>query len=68
MKFRTKSTKSSNYNEFLKQGGGRSGVYDITDSRTKSFVRKYRRYIPKSEIYTRDKRGYLVPKFRRYKR
>ena len=68
MKFRTKNTKSSSYNEFLKQGGGRSGVYDISDKRTKSFVRKYRRYIPKREIYTRDKRGYLVPKYRRYKR
>ena len=56
--------KDKKYSEFLKAGGGLSGVYDISDKKTYAFVRKYREYIPKSEIYTRDKRGYLVPVYK----
>lgn len=57
--------KDKKYTEFLKMGGGLSGVYDISDKKTFAFVKKYRKYIPKSEIYTRDKRGYLVPVFKK---
>ena len=56
--------KNKKYSEFLKAGGGLSGVYDISDKKTYAFVRKYREFIPKREIYTRDKRGYLVPVYK----
>lgn len=56
--------KSKEYSEFLKAGGGLSGVYDISDKKTASFVKKYRKYIPNNEIYTRNKRGYLVPVYK----
>lgn len=48
------------YAAFLSQGGGKSGVYDISDSRTKAFVRNYREFIPKSKIYRRDRNGRLI--------
>ena len=44
----------------MKAGGGLSGVYDISNRETLAFVKKYREFILGSEIYTRDKRGYLV--------
>ena len=44
--------KDKKYSEFLKAGGGLSGVYDISDKKTLAFVRKYREFIPKREIYT----------------
>lgn len=53
--------KGKKYSEFLKAGGGLSGVYDISNRETLAFVKKYREFILGSEIYTRDKRGYLVP-------
>ena len=56
--------KDKQYSEFLKAGGGVSGVYDISDKRVRAFVKKYREFIPDREIYTRDKQGYLVPAYR----
>ena len=51
--------------EFLRQGGGLSGLYDVSEKRTASFVREYRDFIPRKEIYKRDKRGWLVPVYKR---
>ena len=51
---------SVGYAAFIGQGGGKSGVYDISDSRTKAFVRNYREFIPKREIYRRDRNGNLI--------
>ena len=48
------------YEAFLSQGGGKSGVYDVSDSRTKAFVRNYGEFIPKREIYRRDRNGSLI--------
>jgi hypothetical protein len=59
-----KDTNPKKYSCFIKAGGGKSGVYDISDKQTASFVRKYREFIPKNEIYKRDKRGYLVPVYK----
>lgn len=56
------------YNEFIKAGGGKSGVYDISDTKTKKFVNKYKKFIDKKEVYKRDKNGYLVPKYFRYRK
>lgn len=56
--------KGPKYAEFQRLGGGRSGVYDISDKRTSAFVKKYREFIPDKEIYRRDARGYLVPVYR----
>lgn len=60
-----KKLKPKKYAAFVKAGGNKSGVYDISDKYTASFVRKYREFIPKNEIYTRDKRGYLVPVYKK---
>lgn len=51
--------------EFLRQGGGLSGVYDVSDKRTAAFVKEYRDFIPRKEIYKRDERGWLVPLYKR---
>ena len=45
-------------------GGGLSGVYNVSDKRTANFVKEYRGFIPKKEIYKRDKKGSLVPVYR----
>ena len=58
---------SQKYSDFQRLGGGRSGVYDISDKRTAAFVKKYREFIPDKEIYRRDARGYLVPVYRERK-
>ena len=50
--------------EFLRMGGGLSGVYNVSDKRTANFVKEYRDFIPKQEIYKRDKTGSLVPVYR----
>lgn len=50
--------------EFIKAGGGLSGVYDISDKKTAAFVKKYREFIPNSEIYTRNEKGWLVPVYK----
>ena len=60
--------KDKKYEEFLKAGGGLSGLYDISDEKTFAFVRKYREFIPKREIYTRDKHGNFVPVYKNKKR
>lgn len=52
------------YAEFVKAGGVKSGVYDISNKQTAAFVKKYREFIPKKEIYKRDKRGWLVPAYK----
>ena len=49
--------------EFLSLGGGISGIYDVSDKKTLSFVRKYSEYIESKHIYIRDKNGMLVPYF-----
>lgn len=56
------------YSDFLKAGGGISGVYDVSDKKTAAFVKKYRKFIPDNEVYTRDKRGYLVPVYKQKRR
>lgn len=56
------------YNEFIRNGGGKSGVYDISDFKTKKFVKKYKRFISKKEIYKRDKNGQLMPKYHKYRK
>lgn len=58
--------KPNEYKEFLKLGGAYSGVYDISKKSTAEFVKKYRKFIPKGEIYKRDKRGWLVPIYKIY--
>ncbi len=58
------SKRDKKYAEFLRAGGGLSGVYDISDKETKAFVKKYRKYISKKEIYKRDKKGYLIPVYK----
>ena len=40
--------------EFLRKGGGLSGVYNVSDKRTASFVKEYRDFISKKEIYKKD--------------
>ena len=58
-KFRD-NKKKSKYNEFLSLGGSKSGVFDISDKKTRKFVKKYKKYIPKKDIYKRNKRNELV--------
>lgn len=59
-----KKYKQQKYDEFIRKGGGKSGVYDITDKRTRAFVKEYKEFIPKREIYRRNKKGYLVPVYK----
>lgn len=61
---RAKRANSKKYAEFVKSGGALSGVYDISDKNTAAFVKKYGEFIPKKEIYKRDKNGSLVPVYR----
>ena len=51
------------YKEFLRKGGGLSGVYNVSDKRTAQFVKDYKEFIPKKDIYVVDKKGNLVPKY-----
>ena len=51
--------------EFLRKGGGLSGVYNVSDKRTASFVKEYRDFIPKKDIFKKDKNGSLVPVYKR---
>ena len=54
------SRKDDKYREFRALGGSRSGVFDISNKDTRRFVKKYKEFIPKSEIYKRDRNGRLV--------
>ena len=67
-KYKTRKTakdkKPKKYAEFLRLGGSRSGVYDISNKETAMFVKKYREFIPKNEIYKRNKKGWLVPVYK----
>ncbi len=58
---------SQDYKDFIRASGGKSGVYDISDKKTAVFVRKYRKFIPKKEIYKRNKKGWLVPVYKQFK-
>lgn len=51
--------------EFLRLGGGRSGVYDVSKPDVAKFVREYKDFIHKNEIYKRDKHNCLVPVYKR---
>lgn len=46
--------------EFLKKGGGKSGVYDTSDPSVRAFVLEYSEFIPEDQLYTRDKNNSLV--------
>ncbi len=59
-----KQSKQQKYNEFLRKGGDKSGVYDISDKRTRAFVREYKEFIPKREIYRRNNKGSLIPVYK----
>ena len=51
------------YKEFLRKGGALSGVYVISNKKTAQFVKQYKEFIPKKDIYVVDKKGNLVPKY-----
>ncbi len=55
------------YQRFLREGGARSGVYDVGKKDVKKFVKTYKDFIPKREIYKRDKKGNLVSKYKKYR-
>lgn len=55
------------YQEFLRNGGSRSGVYDVGKKDVKKFVKTYKEFIPKREICKRDKKGNLVSKYKKYR-
>ena len=50
--------------EFLKKGGARSGIFDISKPDTEKFVKEYQEFIPENEIYYRDSKGNLSPVFK----
>ena len=54
------SKKNKKYAEFVAAGGTRSGVFDISDKRTRTFVKRYKEFISKKDIYKRNKKGALV--------
>ena len=60
--------KMSKYETFVALGGKRSGVFDISDKDTRRFVKKYKEFIPKKEIYKRNKRNELVAVSRKQRR
>ena len=68
MKYNRENTRAKKYAEFVSQGGTRSGVFDISDKRTRAFVKKYKEFIPKREIYKRDKKGTLIAVDRRQRK
>lgn len=59
---------TKDYSAFVRAGGGKSGVYDTSDSGVKNFVKEYKQFISKKDIYTRDKNGSLIPKYRKYRK
>lgn len=63
-KKKKESAKEKKRKEFIKAGGGLSGVYDVSDKKTLAFVKKYREFIPNNEIYTRNDKGWLVPVYK----
>ena len=66
---KTQALKNSpEYASFIRAGGGKSGIYDVSDRKTEDFVKKYRKFIPKREVYMRDKSGSLIPKYRRFRK
>ena len=56
--------KSVKYDRFVKMGGLKSGVYDVSDKKVRAFVKEYKEFIPKNEVYKRDKHGSLVPVYK----
>ena len=68
MKNNRNSKRAKKYAEFVLQGGTRSGVFDISDKPTRAFVKKYKEFIPKREIYKRDKKGTLIAVDRRQRK
>lgn len=55
--------KEADYKDFLKQGGGLSGVYDISDKNTRAYVEKYAKYIYYGHVFNRDSNNKLQPVF-----
>ena len=55
--------KEQKYKEFLRKGGGLSGVYNVSDKKTAQFVKEYKEFIPKKDIYIVDRKGNLIPKY-----
>ena len=68
MKRNRERKRAKKYAEFISQGGTRSGVFDISDKKTRVFVKKYKEFIPKKELYKRDKNGTLVAVDRRQRK
>ena len=60
--------KTNKYQEFVSLGGTRSGVFDISDKDTRKFVKKYKEFIPKKDIYKRNKRNELIAVSRKQRR
>ena len=56
------------YAEFVAAGGMRSGVFNISDKKTRAFVKKYKEFIPKKDIYKTNKKGTLVAVDRRQRK
>lgn len=46
--------------EFLKLGGGKSGIYDTSDPKVLDFVLKFSEFINEDELYKRDANNSLV--------
>ena len=59
---------TKDYSAFVRAGGGKSGVYDVSDPKVKKFVKENKKFISKKEVYVRDKKGGLVPKYRKYRK
>lgn len=60
-----KGTKDyKDYIDFCNLGGNLSGVFDVSDKRTKEFVRKYSKFISSKDVCTRDKNNRLVCYFK----
>ena len=47
----------------MRKGGGLSGVYNVSDKKSAQFVKDYKEFIPKKDIYIVDRKGNLVPKY-----
>ena len=64
---RNNSSGSNNlkYQDFLRKGGGKSGIYDVSNPTVRAFVAEYREFIPNSEIYKRDKNNHLIPVYKK---
>ena len=48
------------YSQFVAMGGTKSGLFNISDKKTREFVREYKEFIPKREIYKTNRKGDLV--------